>query len=157
MSINKHKLKSVIFIWQTQLTSTWISTNCPRDKSRVMIRFSNLAFPQAVSCLPHISEARVQSQENPCGICGGQSGTENGCLKVILFSSTVLFHRGPTRIHSTITNAIESYQLTASLSNINRYSDSKRHGVDKEMKILRVDTQWMMSWSTSRGRIGIAL
>jgi hypothetical protein len=33
---------------------------------------------QAVSRRPLSVEARVRSQVNPCGICGGQSGTETG-------------------------------------------------------------------------------
>jgi hypothetical protein len=33
---------------------------------------------QAVSRRPPIAEARIRSRVSPCGICGGQSGTETG-------------------------------------------------------------------------------
>jgi hypothetical protein len=48
---------------------------------------------QAVSPRSPTAEARVRSQVNPCGICGGQSGTGMG------FSpSTLIF---PCELHST--------------------------------------------------------
>jgi hypothetical protein len=48
---------------------------------------------QAVSRRPLTTEARVRSPVSPCGICGGQSGTETG------FSpSTSVF---PCQFHST--------------------------------------------------------
>jgi hypothetical protein len=51
------------------------------------------AMAQAVSRRPLTAEARVRSQVNPCGICGGQSGTGTG------FSpSTSLL---PCQFHST--------------------------------------------------------
>ena len=49
---------------------------------------------QAVSCWPLTAEVRVQSQANPCHICGAQSATSTG------FSpSTSGF---PCQYHSTI-------------------------------------------------------
>jgi hypothetical protein len=33
---------------------------------------------QAVSCQSLTAEARVRVRVNPCGICGGQSGSETG-------------------------------------------------------------------------------
>jgi hypothetical protein len=33
---------------------------------------------QAVSCWPLTAEARVRARVDPCGICGGQSGTVAG-------------------------------------------------------------------------------
>jgi hypothetical protein len=36
------------------------------------------AMAQVVSCRPLTAEARVRARVNPCGICGGQSGTETG-------------------------------------------------------------------------------
>jgi hypothetical protein len=49
---------------------------------------------QAVSRRPLAAEARVYDRVNPCGICGGQSGTGTG------FSlSSLVF---PNQYHSTI-------------------------------------------------------
>jgi hypothetical protein len=36
------------------------------------------AMAQVVSCWPLTAEARVHARVNPCGICGGQSGTGTG-------------------------------------------------------------------------------
>jgi hypothetical protein len=48
---------------------------------------------QAVSRRSLTAEARIQSRVSPCGICGGQSGTETGFSR-----STLVF---PCQFHST--------------------------------------------------------
>jgi hypothetical protein len=52
------------------------------------------AMAQAVSRRPLTAEARVRARVNPCGICGGQSGTGTG----FSLSSSVF----PCRYHSTV-------------------------------------------------------
>jgi hypothetical protein len=44
------------------------------------------AMAQVVSHRPLSTEARVHARVNPCGICGGQSGTGTGFLQVLQFS-----------------------------------------------------------------------
>jgi hypothetical protein len=51
------------------------------------------AMAQAVSRWPLTAEARVRARVNPCGICGGQSGTGQ------VFSE---FFGFPCKYHSTI-------------------------------------------------------
>jgi hypothetical protein len=43
-----------------------------------MMWYAGRAMAQAVSRRPLIAEARVRARVNPCGICGGQSGTGTG-------------------------------------------------------------------------------
>jgi hypothetical protein len=52
------------------------------------------AMAQAVSRRPLTAEARVRSRISPCGICGGQIGTETG----FPLSYSVL----PCQYHSTV-------------------------------------------------------
>jgi hypothetical protein len=47
---------------------------------------------QAVSCRPLTAEARVRARVNPCGICGGQSGSGEGFLRVLRFPLQISFH-----------------------------------------------------------------
>jgi hypothetical protein len=49
---------------------------------------------QAVSRRPLIAEAQIRARVNPCGICGGQSGTGTGFSQ----SSSVF----PCQYHSTV-------------------------------------------------------
>jgi hypothetical protein len=51
------------------------------------------AMAQAVSRRPSAAEDRVRSRVSPCGVCGGQSGTETG-----FFSELSVF---PCQFHST--------------------------------------------------------
>jgi hypothetical protein len=49
---------------------------------------------QRVSHRPNTVEARVRSRVSPCGICGGQSGTETGfCPSTSVFRPSVSCHR----------------------------------------------------------------
>jgi hypothetical protein len=58
---------------------------------------------QVVSCWPLIADTRDHAQVNPCGICGGQSGTGTGfslsssvfpCQYIILLSLSKLISSG---------------------------------------------------------------
>jgi hypothetical protein len=49
------------------------------------------ATAQAVSRRPPTAEARVRSRVSPCGVCGGQSGTETGFSPRVLRFSPVNF------------------------------------------------------------------
>jgi hypothetical protein len=60
---------------------------------------SGHAMAQVVSRRPLTAEARVRARVNPCGICGGQSGTGTGFSP----SSSVF----PCQYHSTV--AVESH------------------------------------------------
>jgi hypothetical protein len=59
------------------------------------------AMAQVVSRRPLTAEARVRARVNPCGICGGQSGTRTGFLRVIRFSpvNTSFHRRSPNSYH----------------------------------------------------------
>jgi hypothetical protein len=52
---------------------------------------SGRAMAQAVSRRPLTAEARVWSRVNPCGICGGQSGTRKGFSPRVLRFSPLNF------------------------------------------------------------------
>jgi hypothetical protein len=60
---------------------------------------SGRAMAQVVSRRPLTAEARVRARVNPCGICGGQSGTGIGFSP----SSSVF----PCQCHSTV--AVETH------------------------------------------------
>jgi hypothetical protein len=59
----------------------------------------NLAIAQAVSRRLPTAAARFLAQVRLCGICGGQSGTGTGFLRVFLFPLTIRIP--PTAPHSS--------------------------------------------------------
>jgi hypothetical protein len=76
----------------------WLSHKPPlhfakKNMLKVM-RELGRAMAQAVSHRPLTAEARVRARVNPCGICGGQSGTGIG------FSPSSSFF--PCQYHSTV-------------------------------------------------------
>jgi hypothetical protein len=59
------------------------------------------AMAQVVSRRPLTAEARVRARVNPCGICGGQSGTGTGSFpSPSVFPVNISFHRrSPNSYH----------------------------------------------------------
>jgi hypothetical protein len=64
------------------------------------------AVAQVISRRPVTAEARVRVRVNPCGICGGQSGTGTGFSP----SSSV----SPCQYHSTV--AVQTYIISINQS-----------------------------------------
>jgi hypothetical protein len=58
---------------------------CNLNFTKICINLGR-AMVQAVSRWPLTAEARVRARVDPCGICGGQSGTGTGFLRVLRFS-----------------------------------------------------------------------
>jgi hypothetical protein len=55
-------------------------------------KLTDRAIAQAVNRRLHTAAARIRVQFNSCGICGGQSGTGTGFLRVLQFTCQFLFH-----------------------------------------------------------------
>jgi hypothetical protein len=64
-------------------------------RGRPLTTLAGRAVAQVVSRWPVITEARVRARVNPCGICGGQSGTGIGFSPSVFpcqYNSTVVPH-----------------------------------------------------------------
>jgi hypothetical protein len=59
----------------------WLSNPYPGNYN------DGCAMAQAVSCRLFTAEAPVRDPVSPCGICGGQSGTGTGFLRILPFLS----------------------------------------------------------------------
>jgi hypothetical protein len=70
------------------------------------------AIAQAVSRRLPTAAARVRAQVRSCGICGGQSGTEAGFLRVLRFPLPILIPS--TAPHSSSSNNRDWYNGTIS-------------------------------------------
>jgi hypothetical protein len=101
------------------------------------------SIAQAVSCWLPIAAARVRVQVRLCGICGGQSGTRRGFLRVIRIPPTaphssstirVWYNRqiGGRRTKWTQSHRTPRNQNTYLLNNQNYYHKVGTKGVNTE-------------------------
>jgi hypothetical protein len=75
---------------------------------------------QEVSRRPLTAEVRPQPQASPCGICGAQSDTGTDFSSSTSVSPVSVIQpmlHDHSFIHSSITGAVSSHQVTASLNN----------------------------------------
>jgi hypothetical protein len=82
--------------WQGAVT-IWFNVFTEDRKNSMKYSTSGRAMAQAVNRRPLTAESRLHARVNPCGICGGQSGTATGfSLSSSVFScqyhSTVVLH-----------------------------------------------------------------
>jgi hypothetical protein len=65
------------------------------------MHLKDCAMAQVVSRRPLTAEAWVRARVNPCGICGGQSGTGTGFFSEFFgFPLSISFHRrSPNSYH----------------------------------------------------------
>ena len=77
---------------------------------------STVTVIQAVQCGLVTTEAGVQTQAGPCGVCGGQSGTATFLTEYVASPLSVPFHQFSTFIHSFI-------HLSKTLCNLSRRHD----------------------------------
>jgi hypothetical protein len=87
------------------------STSEKADTMFQLIVHRGRAIAQAVSHRLPTAAARVRAQFKLCGICGGQSGTEAGFLRVLRFPLPILIP--PSAPHSSSSGAGTVGQLVA--------------------------------------------
>jgi hypothetical protein len=98
------------------------------------------AMAQAVSHQPLATQALVQSQVRPCGVCGGQDGTGTGFLCLLQLSLPASFHQCSTHIHSWITDTI-----TSTYYGHNILSQFVRNAVSRATSCVSSEhTKWMV-------------
>jgi len=69
-----------------------------------------------LSCKPIAAEAQVQTQASPCGICGGQIGSEKDFSLGVFWFSPLRITLPLLHTDSSVTDTVQSSHLTVSLN-----------------------------------------
>jgi hypothetical protein len=120
MKCNKGMKSAVSITRSSCLCSAYVAITCSVPiTAGYKLSHMGRAMAQAVRRRPLTAEARVRVRVNPCGICGGQSGTGTGFspgssvspVNIIPLGAAVQRRFSPSKINQSINQSTISHEI----------------------------------------------